>query len=189
MLQEEGENGQSNPPAGEACRQKTPEKFQYRVALEDLVERQPLNLSVGGSNNHVHFAVNVALLPPSEDMSRYEEVFPGATEYIMKAADGERSHRHSLERLLVQGGERRKALGLGMSFALSLTGLFGAIGVGVWGSPWVATILAVVAVGGPLAAQTLALTLAPRDDAPRSGLASALSASRPTVETPAHTTS
>lgn len=83
----------------------------------------------------------------------------------MKAADEQRHHRFAIEDLLVKGSERRRTAGQLLSAVLSMTGLIGAILLGLFGNGWVAGILAVVAVGGPLAAQTLAGRLGKADGA------------------------
>lgn len=105
------------------------------------------------------------MLPPVEDFRDYEAAAPGAAQYIMKAADEQRHHRFAIEDLLVKSSERRRTMGQLLSAALSLTGLVGAVVLGLFGNGWVAGILAVVAVGGPLAAQTLAGRLAKNEGA------------------------
>ena len=136
------------------------ETEKYKIDLDRLLELQRFNLPVGGNHNNVRFAINVALLPQADDLVQYEAAIPGAAGYIMKAADEERAHRHALERLVVEEAEKRRHFGLRTNFSLSSLGLIGAAVVGIWGHPWVGGILAVVAIGGPLAAQTLAMTLA-----------------------------
>jgi hypothetical protein len=126
--------------------------FAYRLALERLVERQPLNLSVGGNHNQVHFAINVALLPQAEDLRHYETAFPGSANYILKAAEEERAHRHRIELQLVAGSERRNDRSQLISGALYFAGAAAATLLGMSGNYWIAGLMLVVTMGGPMAA-------------------------------------
>lgn len=120
----------------------------------------PLTISQSGHTNDLSVQINVAMLPPAEDLSSYEKAIPGTAEYIMRAADEQRHHRLAIENQQVTRAERRRDVGQILSALLALVGLGGAIALGLFGNPWVAAVLATIAVGGPLAAQTLAGALA-----------------------------
>jgi uncharacterized membrane protein len=124
----------------------------------------PLNIKTG-HNSEVNVQYNVALLPPVDDFNSYEKAIPGTAEYIMKAADEQRRHRLAIESQQVARSERRRDIGQYISGLLAFVGLGGAIALGLFGNPWVAAILATIAVGGPLAAQTLAGALARQQEA------------------------
>lgn len=137
--------------------------------IPDFIGRLPLRIHQAGNANDLSVQINVAMLPPVEDFRGYEAAAPGAGQYIMRAADEQRQHRFAIETCLVQGSERRRNHGQILSAALSLTGLVGAVVLGLFGNGWVAGILAVVAVGGPLAAQTLAGLIAQAEGSNRRG--------------------
>ncbi len=116
----------------------------------------PVTIQQGGNANDLSVQINVAMLPPVEDFRGYEAAQPGTAHCLMKAADEQRHHRFQIESQIVSRSERRRDIGQIISGALAMTGLIGAIALGLHGSPWVAGLLAIVAVGGPFAAQTMA---------------------------------
>lgn len=128
--------------------------------LGGLARALPLAISQHGNANDLSVQINVAMLPPVDDFNSYEKAVPGTAEYIMRAADEQRRHRLAIEAQQVARSERRRDVGQLISGLLALVGLGGAITLGLFGSPWVAAMLATIAVGGPLAAQTLAGALA-----------------------------
>jgi hypothetical protein len=67
-----------------------------------------------------------------------------------------------LEALATSGSERRQNLGQILTFLLAALGLGLSALVGILGSPVVASVIAVVSVGGPAAAFVLARTLGHR---------------------------
>jgi len=126
------------------------------------VNMLPLNIRTSG-NSPVVITVNVAVMPPAEELAKYENAVPGAGEHIIAAADQQRFHRQGIENKLVDGSERRRDRSQLISGGLSFTGLIAATVLGLLGNPWIAGMIAVVAVGGPLAAQQMATTIAKSD--------------------------
>lgn len=125
-----------------------------RSPTADILRAVPV--SVINNSGHIDIRLNVALLPPAEEFKSYESAVPGTADYIIKAADEQRRHRLALERQQVDGAERRRDRGQLYSFVATLAGLVGAVALGILGNPWLGGIIAIVSVGGPLAAQTLA---------------------------------
>lgn len=122
--------------------------------LASLIGRFPINITKSGAGPVV-VTLNVAVLPPPQELSEYEKTSPGAAEHIFRAADEQRKHRHAIEAKLVDGDETRRSRGQLLSGGLSLIGLVGAIALGIVGNSWIAAILAIISIGGPLAAQRL----------------------------------
>lgn len=138
---------------------------EYLVEISDLMKLSRGSLlAIDGHNNDINVVLNVALLPPAGDIRKYEKALPGSGDYIMKAADEQRVHRLALEGIIVKGIESRRSRALWTSFILSMAGLIGATAIGIFGNPWVAGLLALVSVGGPLAAQTMAQNLGRQDE-------------------------
>jgi uncharacterized membrane protein len=135
--------------------------------LPDFVGRLPLRIHQAGNANDLSVQINVAMLPPVDDFRGYESAAPGTASYLMRAADQQRRHRFEIEAALVRGSELRRNRGQLLSAGLAALGLSGCIALGLYGNSWIAGLLAVVAVGGPLAAQTMAGMIA-RHDAPTS---------------------
>src|SRR5262245_41312036 len=91
-------------------------------------------------------------LPPPVLLQEYNSAFPGVVQKIIAWTEEQRQHRMELERLRAQGSERRLNRGQWVAAAVALGGLLLATAVGIWGNPWVASIIAIVSVGGPTAA-------------------------------------
>ncbi len=124
--------------------------------LASLIGQLPININSSGSGDRpIVVTINVAVLPPPQELSEYEKASPGAAEHIFRAADEQRRHRHTIEIRLVDGDETRRTRGQLLSGGLSLIGLVGSVALGIIGSSWIAAILAIISVGGPLAAQRL----------------------------------
>ena len=87
------------------------------------------------------------------DYARIDPVLPAkfTDQFVAQGA-----HRMQLEDLVTRGSERRQNLGQLLTFTLAISGLGLAALCGIFGNPIVGSILAIVSVGGPMAAFVLA---------------------------------
>jgi len=131
-----------------------PELLVYLAGAGAGVERSPVVITV-----------NQAIVPPPDELLKYEGAYPGAIQRILDAADQQRRHWHGIESKLVAGSERRRDRGQLMSAGLTFLGLVAAAVLGVIGDPWIAGLIAVVYVVGPLAAQQWATMMVRRTEA------------------------
>jgi uncharacterized membrane protein len=95
-------------------------------------------------------------LPPPTVMAEYNNAFPGLVEKIVSWTEEQRQHRMRLERMRTEGSEARFDRGQWIAGAVALGGLALASMVSIVGNPWVAAVIAIVAVGGPTAAIAIA---------------------------------
>lgn len=100
-------------------------------------------------------------IPPPEVLREYRQVVPELPERIVGWTEIQLQHRHALERQAADAAERLRNRGQVISGGLAAMGLALAGAVGIWGNPFVAATLAIVAVGGPTAAFILARALPP----------------------------
>lgn len=110
---------------------------------------------------HIRGAVRIGMafggpIPPPGLLESYRAVHPDLPERIIAWTETQTAHRQSLERAAHEGAERRMNRGQLFTFVLAGLGLILSALVGVFGSAVVASILALVAVGGPTAAFVLA---------------------------------
>ncbi len=103
-------------------------------------------------------------IPPPQMLAEYERVHPGLAKRIVDAWDDQARHRKQLEAQMTGGAEARMNRSQVFALAVALAGLLVAGAVGIWGSWVAASVIAIVAVGGPSAATVIARYLpAPRD--------------------------
>jgi uncharacterized membrane protein len=95
-------------------------------------------------------------LPPPSLLADYEHTHPGLVAKIIAWTEEQRTHRQQLERKRVDGDERRMDRGQLIAGGVAGLGLCLSALVGILGSPYVAGIIAIVAIGGPTAAILLA---------------------------------
>ncbi|CAK0768525.1 hypothetical protein WCLP8_4240010 [uncultured Gammaproteobacteria bacterium] len=111
------------------------------------------------TNTDIKVTMNIALMPQASELEKLEQIAPGIGKSVIDAFNDQRHHRMEIEMTSVLRDESRRDRGQIVGGLISLFGLGAATFLGVYGNPWVATVLAVVAMGGPLAAQQLAGTL------------------------------
>ena len=58
-------------------------------------------------------------LPPPEQLRGYENVLPGSADRILKLAENQAAHRQHIEKVAVEGGDRRSWWGLALGFVIS----------------------------------------------------------------------
>jgi uncharacterized membrane protein len=95
-------------------------------------------------------------LPPPPVLSAYDEAFPGLVEKLISWTEEQRNHRFKLERAHAERSETRLDRGQWIAGIVAIGGLVLASIVGVVGSSSAATVIAIVAVGGPTAAIAIA---------------------------------
>jgi uncharacterized membrane protein len=95
-------------------------------------------------------------LPPPALLSDYNKVVPGLVEKIVQWTGEQREHRMKLETLVTTGAESRMNRGQLIASGVAIVGLILAALEGIVGNPYVATVIAIVCVGGPTAAVYLA---------------------------------
>lgn len=80
-------------------------------------------------------------IPPPEILAGYQSILPDAPERILKMAEKEQSHRHSLEDDEVKSSIKQTSIGQIMGFCLS--GMFGVISLvlGLYGHDGLAGVL------------------------------------------------
>lgn len=91
-------------------------------------------------------------IPPASVLREYPE---DVQKKIVEWADSEHHHRHRLEGQAADRAEVRMDRSQKGFLVIGVLGLLLSAGVGIWGSPWAAGIIAVVSIGGPSAATAL----------------------------------
>lgn len=100
-------------------------------------------------------------IPPAYTLEEYEAVVPGAAREIMDAWHEQRRHRLAMERENERADRARQNRGQFLAFGIAALGLVCAAAVGIFGDLWLATIIGIVAIGGPTAATYLARSVRP----------------------------
>ena len=95
-------------------------------------------------------------IPPPEMLEAYKTVHPDLPEKIISWTESQRDHRMSLERDAAKASQVRMNRGQIYTFLITTLGVSLSAVVGIWGSPVVASAIAIVSVGGPTAAFVLA---------------------------------
>jgi uncharacterized membrane protein len=94
-------------------------------------------------------------IPPPSMLREYNEAVPGLGERIVRWVESQSEHRRALENLRTKGAEERMNRGQVLAAAVAAIGPVVAGVTAVFGNPWTAGIIAIVAVGGPTAAVAL----------------------------------
>jgi uncharacterized membrane protein len=127
---------------------------------------------VDPSNPGISRAIQFSLMlfggpiPPPSLLAEYNKAMPGLGDKIVGWTEQQRDHRQSMERERLRGSQNRQNRGQLIAALVAFWGLTLSAVVGIWGSPWVGGILAVVSVGGPVAAIVLANTFRPKANVP-----------------------
>lgn len=90
-------------------------------------------------------------LPPPETFGSYDKVLPGAAERILRMAEKQQEHRHSMEMRIVRGEIGAEYLGQLFAFLLGVTGMGGGIylmAIGVSGFGIAAFLAALATLAG-----------------------------------------
>jgi uncharacterized membrane protein len=97
-------------------------------------------------------------LPPPALLSEYDRAFPGLVQKIIEWTEEQRKHRHKLEDKVTTGSEKRMDRGQIIAGVVAVWGLTLAAICAIFGNPYAAGVIAIVAIGGPTAAIFLART-------------------------------
>ena len=95
-------------------------------------------------------------LPPPDILEAYEIRFPGLVDRFIGWTEEQRQHRFANETERTRREENRLDRAQIFTASIAVCGLIGATVVGIYGNAIVASILAIVSVGGPTAAVYLA---------------------------------
>jgi uncharacterized membrane protein len=113
-------------------------------------------------------------LPPPDILEAYETRFPGLVDRFIGWTEEQRQHRFAIETERTRREENRLDRAQIFTASIAVCGLVGATVVGIYGSVIVASIIAIVSIGGPTAAVYLARhhgsdpTTAPAEEKPPS---------------------
>jgi uncharacterized membrane protein len=99
------------------------------------------------------------MMPPAFILEEYKKEFPEIVPMLMKWTDSQISHRQALENTVTNSSERRKDRAQVGALIVALFGLGMATVAAINGQTIAACILAIVSVGGPVAATILASKL------------------------------
>jgi len=81
----------------------------------------PENIAVGRLQvEHSQFS---GPIPPPEFLARYDAVLPGLADRIVRMAENQANHRHSLESLAIKAEINRSYLGIASGLLVALTGI------------------------------------------------------------------
>jgi uncharacterized membrane protein len=83
-------------------------------------------------------------------LAEFEKILPGLADRIMRMAEKQSVHRQHLERITVEGDNRRSWAGLRAGLAVGLAAIAGTVLLGIFGSPVAASILGSVLGGGTI---------------------------------------
>jgi uncharacterized membrane protein len=95
-------------------------------------------------------------LPPPDILQAYEDRFPGIVDRFIRWTEEQRKHRFQLEIARAKRDDNRLDRAQIIAAVVAICGLFASAIVGILGNPVVASILAIVSIGGPTAAVWLA---------------------------------
>jgi uncharacterized membrane protein len=101
------------------------------------------------------FSGSLPLAPPPI-LKEYQSIKPELVDKLIEWTEKQATHRRDLERIRTERSENRFDRGQKIAASVALGGLILAAGEGILGNPWVAAIIAVVAIGGPTAAIIMA---------------------------------
>lgn len=101
------------------------------------------------------FSGSLPLAPPPI-LKEYQSIKPEIVDKLIEWTETQAAHRRDLERTRTERSENRFDRGQKIAAAVALGGLILAAAEGVFGNPWVAAVIAIVAIGGPTAAIIMA---------------------------------
>lgn len=90
-------------------------------------------------------------LPHPQILAGYEEIVPGAADRILRMAENEAKHRHSVDDQCVRADSRDSLLGIIAAFIIGMTCVVGGIVVILNDSEWLGAITGFILAGGGMA--------------------------------------
>lgn len=94
---------------------------------------------------HVQSQFHSGPLPPADTYARYEEIYPGAAKEIMDMAVRAQLHAQDIERKIVSGEIRYRAIGISVAALIVISMIGGAIYCASLGATWIGSTLGAVA--------------------------------------------
>jgi uncharacterized membrane protein len=79
----------------------------------------------GLQNGSVTASMRASILPPPDEMERYEQHCPGITKTLIDSYTAQVSHRIELEKIVITSKERRASKGQTFAFILGMVALLG----------------------------------------------------------------
>jgi uncharacterized membrane protein len=104
------------------------------------------------------------MLPPAFVLEEYKREFPEIVPKLIEWTERQIAHRHNDENLARDRSENRLDRAQIGALAVAVSGLCLAAAVGTFGNAVVASIIAIVSVGGPVAATALATKFGTRNN-------------------------
>lgn len=172
-------SNQEKPDSTSGAKPKPAESFSEGSA-ENLPPGLKSALRTAGidpTNPEIFRAVEISLtmmisgalpIAPPQILNEYKSVDPTLVPKLIDWTEQQSKHRRDIEALRANRSEARLDRGQWIGAAVALGGLALATFVGIFGNPWVASIIAIVAVGGPTAAIYLARNIRNQPTAPQS---------------------
>lgn len=96
----------------------------------------------------VSVQATVGWLPPPQMLREYETIRPGFTDELLGMVKQQETHRQHLEKVTVEGNDRRATQGLWIGAATSILFLGAATGLGIAGQQIAAGVIAGVDIVG-----------------------------------------
>ena len=87
-------------------------------------------------------------LPPPDALEKYERVSPGAAERIIAMAETQSSHRHELEKSLVDKGYKQTSKGQICAATLGALAIISGTIAGILGAQWTGSVIGGLVVAG-----------------------------------------
>lgn len=100
--------------------------------MSNRVKRDAKQIAKTGSGEIIQQSMSITregILPPPEELAKYEEIRPGITEVLLKSYTEQSQHRMELEKAVVYTGAGNTRRGQAFAFILSLIVIIGGFGL------------------------------------------------------------
>jgi uncharacterized membrane protein len=130
--------------------------------IPDPVAQELKQRGLDPSDSQLRLAVTVAEkyyaapMPTAAELGSYGQIDPGLPMQIIRWADGQRTHRMALERLMTESLEERMHVSQRNGLIVALASIVAATICGLAGFAIAAAAIAIAGIGGPSAATVLA---------------------------------
>jgi uncharacterized membrane protein len=130
------------------------------AGLGEVLRREGIDPSDPKTSRVLEISMMIAsgssALPPAFTVEPWEHLYPGISRKFVEWTEVQSAHRRYIEKQRADRSEARQDRSQTFTVTIAIVGLSLATIVGVWGNPWVAGVIATVAVGGPAAAVAIA---------------------------------
>jgi uncharacterized membrane protein len=130
--------------------------------IPESVAQELKQRGLDASDPQLRLAVTVAAkyyaapMPTAAELGSYGQIDPGLPMQIIRWADGQRTHRMALERLMTESLEERMHASQRNGLIVALASIVAATICGLAGFAIAAAAIAIAGIGGPSAATVLA---------------------------------